>query len=164
MNVSRSVRAPSAVGARRHSGLCRSSNSAATAGNAATVRKHGFEVLAVTVLRDEPEMLLPMPERSGSTTARAGDQRLVDEAVVLKEADEHAPEHPRDGSLGDLAVPPLLQRHRGALGGNGLVMLLLQVRGDLWRCERAFTDGFLELGDERLECREQFVSVDHAAP
>jgi hypothetical protein len=100
------------------------------------------------------KVLLTVPHSRSPAIAGAGNQRLINQAVVLQEAHEHAGQHPGDGGLRDLAVAPLLERHCRPLSRDRLVMLSLQVRGDIWRRERAFTDRILERGDERLECRE----------
>ena len=57
--------------------------------------------------------------RSRATARRvagAGDDRVLDQVVVLAEADEDGAEDPGDGDLGHAVFAPHLEGGRGALG------------------------------------------------
>ena len=93
--------------------------------------KAGLEVFAIAVARLALEILGAMPERRRAAGTGTGDQRLIDQTIVLEEAHEDTTEHPSDGGLRDLAVAPLLQRHRGPLGGDRFLVFEREVLGDL---------------------------------
>ena len=56
-------------------------------------------------------------QRGLDAIARAGDERVLDQAVVLAEADEDGGEDPGDGDLGDPLPQPGLEGGGGAVGG-----------------------------------------------
>jgi hypothetical protein len=109
------------------------------------------------------EVHLAAPERCLTAVARAGQQRLIDQLVVLEEADKDACEHPCHGRLNDLPLAPLLQRHRGSVGRHGTPMLHAQMRRELGLVSDMAADVILQRSHERLQVRKQCSSIDHAA-
>ena len=99
--------------------------------------------------------------RAGVASAGAGDQRRLDQAVVLREAHEHAAEQPRDRGLGQCAVAPGAE---GVAGAPGLA------RGPVLRFEgsgrpgvgvRPLGEVLLQVPEPPAEIAQQGGAADH---
>lgn len=100
--------------------------------------ERGVEHLAVGVVRVLLEVVVAAPAGDVPPRADAGEPELLDQVVVLEEADEDAGEHPGDralheqliapGRLGERGAPRLLGRR--VLGGDRVADRSVLVRAE----------------------------------
>ena len=92
--------------------------------------------------------------------ARAADQRLFEQPVVLAEAHEHAGEQPRDRGLGQFAGAPDAEGRGGALGGARRLILGLQRCGHLRHAVGAVGQVPLQQPELPPQVAQQLLPVD----
>ncbi len=115
----------------------------------------GADVIGVAVLGEALKL-------GGRALEEArGPGALVEEAVVLEEADVDAGEDPGDPRLRDRLLAPRLVGHGRAPGGAGPVVLGLQVPGGGGVVVGAVAEVVLETGEELAEIGEEARGIDH---
>ena len=115
----------------------------------------GLEPAEVVALRVVLVELLLEVGGELDAVAGAGDERVLDQPVVLAEPDEDGGEDPGDGDLGDPLPQPGLEGRGGAVGGlRGAPLDLEPVAGQAGRLQVGLEESYL-----LLECLE----LDHDA-
>jgi hypothetical protein len=103
-------------------------------------------------------LLQPTPTRPGR---RPGEERRLQEPVVLQEAHENAGQHPGRRGLGDLRLAPGDKMLGGAVGGLGLGVFGLEVGLALRPGLAVVQDIPFQFGQQGLEIGEEALGVDH---
>ena len=119
------------------------------------VAREGADVVGVAVLGEAPEVGRRPPEEA------CGAGALVEEAVVLEEAEEDAGEDPGDAGLRDRVLPPRLVREGRPPRGAGLFVLGREVRARRGVLVGADAEVVLEADEELSEIGEEAGGVDH---
>ncbi len=91
----------------------------------------------------------------------AGEVGALQQAVVLQEADEDAAQHPADGGLGQLSIPPDDVGESGALGVLGELVLRLEPGIERRDVLALLAEIVLKAGDPAFEIGEEGGGVDH---
>jgi len=99
---------------------------------------------------------------SGSeAVAGAGEQRVIEEGVVIQKTDEDAAENPRDADLSEEVFAPFEEGSGGAFVGEGGSVLGAEIGVDGRSVRGACAEIGLKFGEKALEVFKQRDAVDH---